>query len=120
MSDINITPFVDVMLVLLVIFLVSTPVLMSQIQVSLPKSTKSAAVQKTEPVILTLTAQNKIYFKDILINSDQELSDALVQIAKTELIYIRGDKDVPYGQMINLMNVIRKQDFQVSLITEDE
>lgn len=122
MADINITPFVDVMLVLLVIFLVAAPVVMSQVPVSLPKTATPNSVSNKKPIFITLTATGKIYVEETLVQNTLEMKEKLKQIGITQedTVYIRGDKDVPYGNMMSLMNDLNKMNFKVSLITEQE
>lgn len=124
-ADINITPFVDVMLVLLVIFLVAAPMIMSQIPVSLPQSTTESTVSNKQPIFLTVTADGRLFLQDHPINELSGLKEKLEQegiqsqnSAQPDTIYIRGDKDAAYGEIIKIMDLLNKLSYNVSLVTE--
>jgi biopolymer transport protein ExbD len=109
-SDINIVPFTDVLLVLLVIFMVTTPLIVQgQIQVKLPKATAAAAPQ-LRPLVVTLTAQGRVFL------SDQEVSLAQVQTLLAQALRERGDKQViiqadravTHGRVVAIMDLARR------------
>ena len=121
MSEINVTPFVDVMLVLLIIFMVTAPLLTVGVPVDLPKTNAAAIAKPDEPLIVTVTAQGKVYLQET------ELTDAqLVEKLKTmtaekqeQRIYVRGDKAVPYGRVMEVMGQLATAGFtKVALIAE--
>ena len=124
MSEINVTPMVDVMLVLLIIFMVTAPMLHEGIKVELPKTDTSQIVeQKEENVMLTVTQDGKVFLGDSK-NPVQlkELPDLLKKTYEERLnkdIYLRGDQSASYGDVINVMNAIQKiGGLRLGLITE--
>lgn len=121
-ADINVTPFVDVMLVLLVIFLVTAPVVMSQIPVSLPNATSGSGTDASRPVFVTLTENGTIYLQDKPLGSLSQLNKELAEIGVTpgQVIYIRGDKNVAYGSIVDAMEALNSTGFKVSLVTQND
>ncbi|MBH43774.1 MAG: protein TolR [Rickettsiales bacterium] len=120
-SEINVTPFVDVMLVLLVIFMITAPLLTTGIKINLPESTAKVISEKKEPVTVSIKKNGEIFLQKKKINKD-ELIKKLFELKKLNddlKIYIRGDKDLNYGQVINLMGTINKAGFKkVALVTK--
>ena len=123
MAEINVTPFVDVMLVLLIIFMVTAPLLTVGVPLELPKSEASALGSNTqkEPLTLSVNREGKIYLQESEIGIDDVVTK-LNAIAKTgfdETIYIRGDKDTNYGALMKVMGKISAAGFRrISLVTE--
>lgn len=120
-SEINVTPMVDVMLVLLIIFMVTAPLLTSGVQVDLPK-TQSAPIQgQDEPLVITVQANGRVFIQKTPVVID-ELSAKLRAIAgekKDTRIFVRGDKDVDYGRIMQVVGAINAGGFtKVALITE--
>jgi biopolymer transport protein ExbD len=107
--DINVTPFIDVMLVLLIIFMVAAPLATVDIAVNLPPSTAQPQQRPPKPVYVTLKADGSLALGDQAI-SREALGDALAGATggdKDERIFLRGDRAVPYGDVITLMNDLR-------------
>jgi biopolymer transport protein TolR len=123
MAEINVTPFVDVMLVLLIIFMVTAPLLTVGVPLELPKSEANALGSNTqkEPLTLSVNREGKIYLQEAEIGIDDVVTK-LGAIAKTgfdETIYIRGDKDANYGALMKVMGKISAAGFRrISLVTE--
>ena len=123
MSEINVTPFVDVMLVLLIIFMVTAPLLTVGVPLELPKTEANALGSNTqkEPLTLSVNRDGKIYLQETEIGAD-EVVPKLTAIAKNgydETIYIRGDKDTNYGALMVVMGKISAAGFRrISLVTE--
>ena len=121
MSEINVTPFVDVMLVLLIIFMVTAPMITVGIPVDLPKTKAGQLSERGEPVNLTMTAEGDIYLQDTKISLDT-IVDKLkaIETANQETqIFIRGDKELPYGKIMGLMGVLNQNGFnKVALLAE--
>ena len=119
-SDINITPFVDVMLVLLVIFMVTSPMLVAGIKVDLPSTESSSMQGNEEPLTITVDKKGDVYIMNSKIKR-QELSDKLRAITKQKMdsrIFVRGDKNASYGMVMSVMNDISNSGFsKVALIT---
>jgi biopolymer transport protein TolR len=123
MSDINVTPLVDVMLVLLIIFMVTAPLLTVGVPLELPKTEANALGSNTqkEPLTLSVNREGKIFLQDTEIAFD-DIVPKLTAIAKSgfdETIYIRGDRDANYGAMMRVMGKISAAGFRrISLVTE--
>jgi biopolymer transport protein TolR len=109
MSDINVTPFVDVMLVLLVIFMVTAPMMMQGVDVALPETTSEPLVAQKEHLIITIKQQNLIYINDYQVSLDF-LREKLIKIfegREDREVYLRADKDIPYGVVVRVMSEIK-------------
>jgi biopolymer transport protein ExbD len=120
-SQINVTPFVDVMLVLLIIFMVAAPLASVNVKVELPPSVSKPAKVK-DPVYVSLQANGKIYIGDVEVNY-AEFSQRLVSASGNNYnrrIFIRADKTVQYKEVMRVMNVIQDTGFyQIALVAED-
>ncbi len=123
MSEINITPFVDVMLVLLVVFMVTAPMMISGINVNLPQSSAAPLSGSDEPLTITVTDKGIVYIQDIEIASS-DLIPKLIAITKEKKdsrILVRGDKDVNYGTIMSVVGSINEAGYShISLITQME
>ncbi|MEO5335648.1 MAG: protein TolR [Magnetospirillum sp. WYHS-4] len=120
MSEINVTPFVDVMLVLLVIFMVTAPLLTVGVQVDLPKTSATAIPGQDEPLAVSVDATGKVYIMEA--ETDLEaLGARLMAITHANpeaRIFVRGDKGVNYGRVMEVMGAINASGFRkVALIT---
>jgi biopolymer transport protein TolR len=121
MSEINVTPFVDVMLVLLVIFMVTAPLLTVGVPVDLPKTQASAISKPDEPLIVTVTAEGKVYLQETELTDAQlvEKLKAMSADKAEQRLYVRGDKTVPYGRVMEVMGQLAGAGFtKVALIAE--
>lgn len=122
-SDINVTPFVDVMLVLLIVFMISAPMMVGGIEVSLPEMDSKTLSGDDEPVIVSITKDGRIFLQEMKV-SPEELNTKLQFISKQQKdmrIFVRGDKDVKYGAVLSLFNLVKSADFNnVALVTESE
>ncbi len=125
MSEINVTPMVDVMLVLLIIFMVSAPLLTVGVPVDLPQSQAKSLNQDKEPLTISVDQQGKIFLQNDEIDADA-LVPKLQAIAqarggKDARVYVRGDKTVAYGTMMKVMGRLSAAGFtHVALVTEFE
>jgi biopolymer transport protein TolR len=121
MSDINVTPFVDVMLVLLVIFMVTAPMMMQGVDVALPETTSEPLIAKKENLIITINKENQIYINDYQVSLDF-LKEKLIKIfegRKDREVYLRADKDIPYGMVVRVMAEIKGAGVeQLGMVTE--
>jgi biopolymer transport protein ExbD len=107
--DINVTPFIDVMLVLLIIFMVAAPLATVDVPVDLPSSTAQPQQRPPKPVYLTIKADGTIAVGDNPVPRDS-LPSALAEATqgdKDQRIFVRGDKNVPYGDVMQVMNALR-------------
>jgi biopolymer transport protein TolR len=126
MSEINVTPFVDVMLVLLIVFMVSAPLLTVGVPIELPQSQAKALGQDKEPLTVSVSVDGKVYLQ----NSEIKLDDLIAKLKAiiearggnpNDLIYVRGDKKVDYGVMMRVMGRISGAGYhRVALVTEFE
>ncbi len=120
MSEINVTPFVDVMLVLLIIFMVTAPMMQQGIDVNLPKTASSGVSLNENPFVIVIQAGGKIKISDIEV-SIKDLREKLKSIflnKKNKQVYIQADRKVDYGYVAEAMAEIRQAGvFNISLIT---
>lgn len=120
-SQINVTPLVDVMLVLLVVFMVTAPMLTVGVPVNLPKTNAAKMNDQTEPLVVTINAKGEIYLQETLLDEQNLIKKLrlLTHKNKDAKIYVRGDEAIPYGRVMETMGSISKAGFQkVSLIAE--
>ena len=121
MADINVTPMVDVMLVLLVVFMVTAPLLTVGVQVALPKTKAGLIQDQVEPLAVTVSASGQIFLQDKEIELSA-LTPRLIAItgANPDIrIFVRGDKAIEYGRVMEVMGTLNAAGFnKVALITE--
>jgi biopolymer transport protein TolR len=120
MSEINVTPFVDVMLVLLIIFMVTAPMMQQGLDVNLPKTASSGVALNEDPFIISIDANGKINSGDNEIKADtlKQKIKAIFETRKNKQIYIQADKKVDYGTVAYVMGEIRMAGItNISLIT---
>ena len=120
MSEINVTPFVDVMLVLLIIFMVTAPLLTSGIKINLPESSSVLKNEKKDPVTVSINSKGEIFIQKKKFSKDQLINKlSLLKKNNQNLkIYIKGDKKLDYGKVMDLMNLINQSGFKkVALVT---
>jgi len=122
-SDINVTPMVDVMLVLLIIFMVAAPLLTVGVAIDLPQTQAKSLDQDREPLTVTVNDKGQVYLQNTDVKLD-ELIPKLRAVAKNggdERIYVRGDKKVDYGTVMRVMGRLSAAGYRrVALITEVE
>jgi biopolymer transport protein ExbD len=120
-AEINVTPFVDVMLVLLVIFMVTAPLMMSQLPITLPRASLQEMGKPRDPLIVAMDISGH-YFINSAPVAAEELTGRLKAIAQTEgdnLVYVRADKGIQYGKVVDLLQVVGAAGFyRVSLMAE--
>jgi len=121
MSEINVTPFVDVMLVLLIVFMVTAPMLTVGVPVNLPDSNADSLPDDKEPLTLTINSKGEIFIQKTKVGFS-ELIPKLLAIAKNRTdtrIYVRGDKNIDYGRVMEVMGKLSGSGFsKVALISE--
>ncbi|ACP53330.1 TolR [Rickettsia africae ESF-5] len=119
-SEINVTPLVDVMLVLLIIFMITSPMLVSGVNVDLPETNSSPISGQDEPLVVTINNKGKIFLLEIPIER-MHLTDKLASITKEKKdarIFVRGDRNVSYGQVVEIVAEIHAAGFsRVALIS---
>ncbi len=120
-SQINVTPLVDVMLVLLVIFMITAPIIQQGVAVNLPKVKAEALPGKEEQFVVSITRPGEIYLNDAKLNP-RELTDKLKAISQERpdrQVFIRADDQVPYGEVIRTMAAIKAAGIEnVGMVTE--
>ena len=109
MSEINVTPFVDVMLVLLIIFMVTAPMMIQGVEVSLPEATSKPLPSEQEQLIVTIDKNNQVYINDFRVGVEnlKEKLTHIVKNQKADEIYLRADKTVAYGMVVYVMSEIK-------------
>jgi biopolymer transport protein TolR len=121
LSEINVTPMVDVMLVLLIIFMVTAPLMSSSVNVDLPKVNATPIAQDSEPLQVAVNAQGQVFLMDQTVELPDLVAklQAIAQDHKDRRIFVRGDRTNSYGRMMEVMGTIIQGGFtKVSLLTE--
>lgn len=121
MSEINVTPFVDVMLVLLIVFMVTAPLLTVGVPVDLPQSAARNISEPEEPLVISVTADSRIFIQE----TEVDLADLIpLLVAVTDAnaearIFVRGDRDIAYGRIMEVMGSVNAAGFtRVALVAE--
>ena len=120
-SEINVTPFVDVMLVLLIIFMVTAPLLTVGVQVDLPETSADTLAEETEPLTLTINAKGEIFIQETKVEYEKIIAKIMaVSNNRTDTrIFVRGDKNINYGRVLEIMGLLSGSGFtKVALISE--
>ena len=123
MSEINVTPMVDVMLVLLIIFMVAAPMLTVGVPIELPKTQAKAMNSESQPITISVDSDGKVFINETEI-SVEEVVPKLEQIAETgyqERIFVKGDRSADYGTVMRVMGRISAAGFKnIGLVTDQE
>ncbi len=118
-SEINVAPFVDVMLVLVVIFMVAAPLLTIGVPVDLPQANVNPINQEAEPLVITVNRDGEIFVQDAAVDADT-LVPRLIAIADNNRqlrIFVRGDRAIEYGRVMQVMGIVNQAGFtRVALI----
>jgi len=121
MSDINVTPLVDVMLVLLIVFMVTAPLLNSGVELVLPKSDAPPLTQPEEPLVISVDKTGAIFIQETPV-ALEALTPRLLAITQNKsdtTIYVRGDQAINYGRVVEVMGLLTGAGFtKLSLVTE--
>jgi TolR protein len=121
LAEINVTPMVDVMLVLLVIFMVTAPLLTVGVPLDLPKSRAAELTEPKKPIIISLNRDGEVFIGDERVNGD-ELDGRLTQLAAEDpsrIVYVRSDRTNTYAQVMDTLGLVNHAGFsKVSLIAE--
>ena len=121
MSEINVTPFVDVMLVLLIVFMVTAPLLTVGVPVDLPKTRAPALGQDKEPLSVTVAKDGKVYLQKQVVDPETLVAklQAISQNGYDQRIFVRGDKTVDYGRVMQVMGMLAAAGFtHIGLVTD--
>jgi len=121
MSQINVTPFVDVMLVLLIIFMVTAPMMIQGVDVALPEATADPLQSETENLLVTIDKNNHVYINDYRVTLDflQEKLQKILVGREDRSVYLRADKDISYGMVVRVMSEIKNAGVvKLGMVTE--
>ena len=122
MSEINVTPFVDVMLVLLIVFMVTAPLLTVGIPVDLPKVKASALTDQKDPLEITVKIGGEVFLGESIVEVENLIPrlNAITELNKEARIYVRGDRAVAYGRIMEIMSLVNSAGYiKVALVTEN-
>ena len=123
MSEINVTPLVDVMLVLLIIFMVAAPMMTEGVEVNLPQTETKAIKTREDPLILSITKDQSIFLEDQQFSLEglDEKMDKILANRKNKELLLRADKDVSYGFVIQVIAAVKRGGVEsLGMITEPE
>ena len=122
MSEINVTPFVDVMLVLLIVFMVTAPLLTVGIPVDLPKIKANALTDQKDPIEITVKLDGSVYLGESIVEVDNIIPrlNAITDKNIEARIYVRGDRVVAYGRVMEIMSIINSAGYiKVALVAQN-
>jgi biopolymer transport protein TolR len=123
MAEINVTPFVDVMLVLLIIFMVAAPLLTVGVPIDLPETQAKALEGDTEPITVSIGADGKIFLQEEEVDAERLVSvlQAIALNGLNERIYVRGDRNADYGTIMRVMGRLNSAGYRrIGLVTLEE
>jgi biopolymer transport protein TolR len=123
MADINVTPLVDVMLVLLIIFMITAPMLHQGIEVSLPQTqaTETLPMRVDDPLVLSIKADGLVYVRDRPIHPSRVVAELgpILEARKDKQVFLKGDRSITYGQFIEVVDLLYQGGIHhVGLVTE--
>jgi biopolymer transport protein TolR len=111
MADINVTPLVDVMLVLLIIFMIAAPMLHQGVEVALPKANAAnLPLRVQDPLVISIDRNGRVYLRESAVETDELVARIKSQIAARgdDTVFLKGDRDVPYGKVIEVLDVLHQ------------
>ena len=123
MAEINVTPLVDVMLVLLIIFMITAPLLTTGVSVELPTTESKAVPGQDEPLTITINKNREIFIEDNIVKAETLIIklNAIAGLKKQSRIFIRADTQLPYGEVMELMSLVTNAGFnKVALLTKQK
>jgi biopolymer transport protein TolR len=123
MAEINVTPFVDVMLVLLIVFMVAAPLLTVGVPIDLPQTQAGTLAGDTEPISISIRADGAIFLQDEEVDAERLISilQAITQNGLDDRIYVRGDRTADYGTIMRVMGRLNSAGFRrIGLVTLEE
>ena len=121
MSEINVTPFVDVMLVLLIIFMVTAPMMMQGVDVNLPHTKTQPIASEEERLVISITGKREIYLNEYKISLDtlQRKLQTIFQNRPDRAVFLRADEALPYGFVMEVMAAVRQSGMtRIGMVTE--
>jgi biopolymer transport protein TolR len=123
MSEINVVPFVDVMLVLLIIFMVSAPLLTVGVPIDLPETEARPLDGDTEPITVSISAEGRVFLQDAEVTPERLVGtlQAIAREGLNERIFVRGDRDADYGTVMRVMGRLNAAGYtRIGLVTLEE
>ena len=123
MSEINVTPFVDVMLVLLIVFMVTAPLLTVGVPIDLPETQAKQMEGDSEPITVSIKADGKIFLQDEEVDADKLVTtlQAIAQNGLNERVFVRGDRNADYGTIMRVMGRLNSAGYKrIGLVTLEE
>jgi biopolymer transport protein TolR len=121
LAEINVTPFVDVMLVLLIIFMVTAPMMMQGVDVNLPRVSTEAIPTEQERLVITISAKREIYLNEykIPLDSLDRKLESIFQNRTDKAVFLRADSSIPYGFVMEAMAAVRRSGIKrIGMVTE--
>jgi len=122
LADINVTPLVDVMLVLLIIFMIAAPMLHQGIEVALPRAqAKNLPLKVEDPIVLSIDRDGQVYLRETRIPNEDLVDRLKAQLAARpeDTVFLKGDRDVAYGRVIDVLDTLQRGGIQhVGMVTE--
>ena len=123
MADINVTPFVDVMLVLLIIFMVTAPMMVQGVNLELPEASSEALNSEDEQLVVSIDNNNRIFINDYGVTLDflkEKLENILASRTERQ-VFLRADKGIPYGVVVSVMSEIKNAGVEkLAIVTEPD
>jgi biopolymer transport protein TolR len=120
-AEINVTPLVDVMLVLLIVFMVTAPLLTVAVPIDLPKTSAKSATQDKEPLVVTIDRTGKVYLQETPLEAEALVGrlQAITGANPDARIFVRGDRDLSYGRIMEVMGLVTSAGYtKVALVAE--
>jgi len=123
LADINVTPLVDVMLVLLIIFMIAAPMLHQGVEVALPRAEARNLPLKTEdPLVVSIDRNGRVYLREDAVEIEElvaRVKSAITDKGEDQTVFIKGDRDVPYGKVIEVLDLLQQGGIvNVGMVTE--
>jgi biopolymer transport protein TolR len=122
MADINVTPLVDVMLVLLIIFMVAAPMLHQGIEVALPRAeARNLPLRVEDPLVVSINRDGLVFVRETPVDPDQlvERLTAQLQGREQDTVFLKGDRDAPYGKIVDVLDILHQGGIKnVGMVTE--
>jgi biopolymer transport protein TolR len=122
LGDINVTPLVDVMLVLLIIFMVAAPMLHQGIEVALPRAqAKNLPLKVQDPIVLSINRDGQVFLRETAVPTDELVDRLKAQIAAKpdDTVFLKGDRDAPYGRIVDVLDLLQRGGIaHVGMVTE--
>src|SRR5947209_16343680 len=111
MADINVTPLVDVMLVLLIIFMIAAPMLHQGVEVALPKAhAQNLPLRVQDPLVVSIDRNGRVYLRESAVETEELVARVKAQISARgdDTVFLKGDRDVPYGKVIEVLDLLHQ------------